>query len=139
MSEGTEKWGEANTNVEQVALLRSVSSGNLPARHPGPGIRSRAGVSLAARAGQRQRPALKPYLRYTALSASTPPPTPGSPGLPEGLAPTVLLMFTISGKQWAHTAGPAFPPRNAHGDSKCHTQQIASKGPREPLTQPGGQ
>lgn len=33
----TVKWGEASTNVEQVALLRSVGSGNLPSRHPGPG------------------------------------------------------------------------------------------------------
>lgn len=112
------KWGEASTNVEQVALLRSVGSGNLPARHPGPGNRSRAGVSLAAWAGQWQRPALKPYLRYTALSASAPPPTPGSQGLPEGLAPTASLMFTIAGKQWAHTARATFPPSNAHGARK---------------------
>lgn len=132
------KWGEASTNVEQVALLRSVGSGNLPARHPGPGNRSRAGVSLAAWAGQRQRPALKPYLRYTALSASAPPPTPGSQGLPEGLAPTASLMFTIAGKQWAHTARATFPPSNAHGARKRHTQQVTSEGPREPLAQPGG-
>ena len=106
-----------------------MGSGNLPARHPGPGTRSRAGVSLAAWAGQWQRPALKPYLRYTALSASAPPPTPGSQGLPEGLAPTASLMFTIAGKPWAHTARAAFQPRNAHGAHKRHTQQSPPRGP----------
>lgn len=34
---GTKKWGEASTDVEQMALLRSAGSENLPARHPGPG------------------------------------------------------------------------------------------------------
>ena len=80
---------------------------------------------------QPRRPGLKPYLRYTALSPFL---LPGSPGLPEGPAPTVSLMFTIAGKQQAHTAPATVPPRNAHRGKRSQT---ASEGPCEPLPQPG--
>lgn len=81
------------------------------------------------RSQQPQSLGLKPYLRYTALSPFLPP---GSPGLPEGLAPTVLLIFTIAGKQRAHTAWAAFPPRK--GTQGHSTTTHSSSPPRDPVS-----
>lgn len=113
-----------------MALLRSAGSGTLPARPPGPGKRSQARVSLADRAPAASEARSKALSKVHSIISI--PPHRESPGLPEGPAPTASLMFTVAGKQRAHTAWATFLPRNVPRACKHHTQQSTSACPCEP-------
>lgn len=112
----------------QVALLRFAGSENLPARNPGPRNKSHAHVSLAAQTLQPQRPGLKPYLRYTALSPFLPVGEPRPPGGPGSHC------FVNIYHNWK-TAGTHRHGLPSH--TEMYTQQITPVGPQEPLPQPG--
>lgn len=120
----------------QVALPRSAGSETLPARRPGPGKRRQARVSRAARAPTASAARFKALSKVHSIISISPTPTPtrGSPGLPEGPAPTALLMFTVaenSGHTWH---GPPAHPETQPGHGNTTLNRCPHPRPKGPMS-----
>lgn len=97
----------------------------------------------AARAPTALEARLKALSKIHSIISISPTPTPtgGSPGLPEGPAPTASLMFTIaenSGHTWH--GPPAHPEtQQGHGNTTLNRclPHPPTPGSHEPLPQPG--
>jgi hypothetical protein len=63
------------------------------------------------------------------------PPHRGSPGLPEGLAPLVLLIFTTAAKQSCTQAPATFPGRTAHTARPLWPLGVPSTARQAPVAQ----
>ena len=127
----TEEWGAANTNVEQVALLRSAGSGSLPARRPGPGNRSRARVSLAAPAPAASEAGAKALSKVHSVISIPPAGEPWPPGGPGSHC------FINVYHRWKTAGTHCTGHRPTQKCPRGKRSQTASEGPCEPLPQPG--